>query len=194
MVAARKLFVDQGYRETSVSAIVREAGVAQGTFYLYFRQKPDVLVNLRGEVLRDYVSCFQESVRGDEPADVRLARGIESIHEVVVRHRDLLRVFREATTSDELQRLWIEGRETVGVPVASLIQQGMEDGSFKVESARMSALLALALFDDLLYEAVEYEHPASVPVTLAHATRFLLRALGVDNERVAGLVPLVEAN
>jgi len=190
--AARKLFVDRGYRETSVSAIVREAGVAQGTFYLYFRQKPDVLVNLRGEVLRDYISCFQDAVSGDEPADTRLTRGIQSIQDVVIRHRDLLRVFREATTSEELQRLYIEGRETVGVPLASLIEQGLKDGSFQVESARMSALLALALFDDLLYEAVEYQHPAPPPETLAHATRFLLRALGVTNERVTELVPMAE--
>ena len=31
---ARRRFVEEGYARTSVSAIVREAGVAQGTFYL----------------------------------------------------------------------------------------------------------------------------------------------------------------
>ncbi|WP_028548081.1 TetR/AcrR family transcriptional regulator [Paenibacillus sp. UNC451MF] len=40
--AALKLFEDQGYHQTKVSDIVREAGVAQGTFYLYFQGKEDL--------------------------------------------------------------------------------------------------------------------------------------------------------
>jgi AcrR family transcriptional regulator len=40
--AAIKLFEEQGYHSTKVSDIVREAGVAQGTFYLYFKSKEDM--------------------------------------------------------------------------------------------------------------------------------------------------------
>ena len=49
---ARRRFLEVGYAQTSVSAIVKEAGVAQGTFYLYFPSKEAVLVSLRGEVLK----------------------------------------------------------------------------------------------------------------------------------------------
>lgn len=39
---ARKVFRDKGYAATSVSDIVREAGVSQGTFYFYFKDKEAV--------------------------------------------------------------------------------------------------------------------------------------------------------
>jgi AcrR family transcriptional regulator len=37
MDAAEKLFLEHGYEETAVSDIVKKTGVAQGTFYYYFK-------------------------------------------------------------------------------------------------------------------------------------------------------------
>ena len=42
--AATELFIRQGYRKTSVEQIARNAGVAKGTVYLYFKTKPELLV------------------------------------------------------------------------------------------------------------------------------------------------------
>jgi AcrR family transcriptional regulator len=44
--AARELFADQGYEETTIVHIARRAGVAVGTLYLYFRNKHDVLLDV----------------------------------------------------------------------------------------------------------------------------------------------------
>jgi AcrR family transcriptional regulator len=46
LTAARELFADQGYEETTIVHIARRAGVAVGTLYLYFRNKHDVLVDV----------------------------------------------------------------------------------------------------------------------------------------------------
>ncbi|MHC1574463.1 MAG: TetR/AcrR family transcriptional regulator [Candidatus Methanogasteraceae archaeon] len=43
MDAAEKLLLTNGYEETTVSDIVRKIGVAQGTFYHYFKSKEVVL-------------------------------------------------------------------------------------------------------------------------------------------------------
>lgn len=40
--AAYKLFVEQGIQNTSVNDIVKAAGVAKGTFYLYYQDKADI--------------------------------------------------------------------------------------------------------------------------------------------------------
>ena len=44
--AAYALFTEKGVAKTSVDEIVRGANVAKGTFYLYFRDKGDVLREL----------------------------------------------------------------------------------------------------------------------------------------------------
>ncbi len=40
--SASSLFINNGFHKTSISDIVKEAGVAKGTFYLYFKDKYDI--------------------------------------------------------------------------------------------------------------------------------------------------------
>ena len=40
--SAFSLFIDNGFSKTSISDIVNDAGVAKGTFYLYFKDKYDI--------------------------------------------------------------------------------------------------------------------------------------------------------
>ena len=47
--AAAELFTQQGFTATRVADIVANAGVAQGTFYLHFENKPSLFVALIDE-------------------------------------------------------------------------------------------------------------------------------------------------
>ena len=40
--SAFSLFINNGFNKTSISDIVNQAGVAKGTFYLYFKDKYDI--------------------------------------------------------------------------------------------------------------------------------------------------------
>ena len=40
--AATECFARRGYHDTSISHIIDRAGIARGTFYLYFKSKHDV--------------------------------------------------------------------------------------------------------------------------------------------------------
>ena len=44
--AAEKVFADRGFFAAKVADVAREAGVADGTIYLYFKNKDDLLVSL----------------------------------------------------------------------------------------------------------------------------------------------------
>ena len=44
--SAFSLFIDNGFSKTSISDIVSHAGVAKGTFYLYFKDKYDIRIHL----------------------------------------------------------------------------------------------------------------------------------------------------
>jgi AcrR family transcriptional regulator len=191
IATAKRLFVDRGYAQTSVASIVRETGVAQGTFYLYFKSKQAVLPYLRAEVLGHYLQAFEETTAdAAKPADARLVAALARIHEIMREHVPLIRVLREATSSEEVEQLWLEGRESLSKPLARLIADGHADRSFEVDDERMAAHLALALLDDLLFESLVWQRPAPPAQTLAHATRFLLRALGSKGRRIDALVAL----
>ena len=48
--AAENLFAKEGYVKTSVESIIKEAGIAKGTFYYYFKAKEDILEALVEQV------------------------------------------------------------------------------------------------------------------------------------------------
>lgn len=191
VATAKRLFVERGFSQTSVSAIVREAGVAQGTFYLYFKSKQAVLPYLRAEILDNYLRALEESAADRAArADARLVAGLARIHASMREQLPIIRVLREATSTEEIEQIWLEGRETLSKPLAQLIAAGRADRSFVVDDDRMAAHLALALLNDLLFESLVWQRPAPPAQTLCHATRFLLRGLGSSPARIDQLVPL----
>ena len=45
---ATSLFLELGYRKTSIDKIARQAGVAKGTVYIYFKSKNELLMHAIG--------------------------------------------------------------------------------------------------------------------------------------------------
>ena len=77
--AAVRVFARNGYYNSRVSDIAREAGVASGTIYLYFKTKDDILVTL----FREKMAAWVASVRGeiaDEPDPVAKIRRLVALH------------------------------------------------------------------------------------------------------------------
>jgi AcrR family transcriptional regulator len=66
--AGRALFLAKGFEETTTRAIAAKAGVASGTFFLYFREKRDLLFHL----FEEEVSKVQEEAFASEPKDAPL--------------------------------------------------------------------------------------------------------------------------
>ncbi|AEF40660.1 Transcriptional regulator, TetR family [Hoyosella subflava DQS3-9A1] len=60
ITAARRLFIEDGYEATSMSALAKAAGVSGNTIYWYFGDKDDVLVAVLNAVLSDALTDYQE--------------------------------------------------------------------------------------------------------------------------------------
>ncbi|MFK7928831.1 MAG: TetR/AcrR family transcriptional regulator [Myxococcota bacterium] len=191
---ARARFIEDGYAGTSVSAIVRAAGVAQGTFYVYFESKQAVLADLRRQVFRHYATALAQTAALDLPADERLVQTVLAMVDVVTEHRDLERVFRQAESAEALERAAVEGRARLAGGAAVFLEQGVRDGLFVVDDPEGVAQLVVTLFDNVLYESIAYARPAPLAQTLAHALPFVLRGVGVPEPRIQSLLSGVDLN
>ena len=61
--AAEELFTKNGFHETSISDICKQAGTAVGTFYIYFETKTDVYRYLMWKYQKQIKSLLAESIR-----------------------------------------------------------------------------------------------------------------------------------
>jgi TetR/AcrR family fatty acid metabolism transcriptional regulator len=70
LASAVKIFADFGFHQSTISQIAREAGVADGTIYLYFKNKDDLLVQVFNYKTKQVFDRFKEAVdKADKPVD-----------------------------------------------------------------------------------------------------------------------------
>lgn len=71
--AAIRVFARAGYYNSRVSDIAREAGIASGTIYLYFKTKDEILVTLFREKMAEWVAHVRKEIAGvtDPVAKIR---------------------------------------------------------------------------------------------------------------------------
>jgi AcrR family transcriptional regulator len=71
MNAAQRLFVQNGVAPTTIDQISAAAGVAKGTFYLYFSSKEHVLTALGDRFSQQLVSELEAAVAGKDAGDCK---------------------------------------------------------------------------------------------------------------------------
>jgi TetR/AcrR family fatty acid metabolism transcriptional regulator len=77
--AAMRVFAREGYYNSRVSDIAREAGIAAGTIYLYFKTKDDILVTLFRDKMAEFVSELRKAIAGEADAASKV-RQLVSLH------------------------------------------------------------------------------------------------------------------
>jgi TetR/AcrR family transcriptional regulator, fatty acid metabolism regulator protein len=151
--AAVWVFARKGYFAARVSEIASRAGVADGTIYLYFRNKEDILVSLFDHVMAEHV------VKGRQ--ELEAVRGAEARLGVIARHhlrllggnRDLAVVFQvELRQSTKFMERFTAGwlRDYLAI-ITEVLEEGQREGIFR---ENLSLSLATKAFFGALDEMV----------------------------------------
>ena len=91
------MFARQGYHQSTISQIAKEAGVADGTIYLYFKNKDDILVQFFNFKTKQAFERFREEVDGAGDAIEKLGNLIRRHLEEFQRDRDMAIVYQMET-------------------------------------------------------------------------------------------------
>ena len=127
--AAEEVIAEQGFFRASVAEITRRAGVAQGTFYLYFRAKEDIFRTLVREMSHDLRQELQQAVAGIEDRREAERAGFEAFLGFVLRRRNLYTVMRECEFVDPELHRWYYERLAEGYVKG--LRQAMERGQIR---------------------------------------------------------------
>lgn len=147
LAAAEKVFGEQGYERASIVDITRTAGVAQGTFYVYFPGKKDVFVELVDELGNRLRRTLAEAITGlDARLEVERA-GLYAFLEFVKEHRNLYKIVRQAEFVDEDSYRNYYTRLADGYRKG--LKAAMKKGEFKKLDPEAMAYALMAIFDFL---------------------------------------------
>lgn len=90
--AAVKVFAKHGYQEARVADVAKGAGVADGTIYLYFDSKEDLLVKLFEDRVERLLTHLRAELPKEASAVIRLRRVIELQLGILEEERELAHV------------------------------------------------------------------------------------------------------
>lgn len=153
LVSAAEAVREHGHQDARVDDIVERAGLSHGTFYLYYRDKDDVLqslVRLAGRTL----GCCAEDLPED---DAELGRWVAQTIDTAGRHREILRA-GVALGSDE-------ATESLVLGVTDWLTRRGEGGP----NSTVARLLVLAIVDAAMTQR-EVEPDELAAVVLGAAT------------------------
>jgi TetR/AcrR family fatty acid metabolism transcriptional regulator len=179
--AAIKVFAKNGFYATRVSEIAKAAGVADGTIYLYFKNKDDVLITIFEEGIKQLLTILRKVAESDESFENRIRGIIELQLGLLEEQRDLAEVITvNLRQSSRLLKqyatpLFMQYIEVI----AGVIRDGQEDGAFRKDlNPRVVARSLFGALDAILLTwALGEGDPAALRKAAAHCASLFLEGL-----------------
>jgi len=178
--AAVQVIAEQGYFAARMADVAARAKVADGTLYLYFEGKEDLLVS----ILEDYGAAFMTRARADvdgldDPKD-RLARVIERHLVSFERDRALAQVFQiELRHTRRFLRQVAKGKVAEYLQLLQeIIAEGIRRGTFRDDiPAEVAARIVFGSIDECVTAWVLAERPGRLAGQAAPLLAVLLQGL-----------------
>jgi AcrR family transcriptional regulator len=183
--AALHCFSRDGFHATTTADIVRESGVSQGTLYLYFATKEDIVVALADD--RHQGEAFLSALAQSEPDPVQgLLLMIELYGKSLIDERRLdqrrvgIQGWSEALRNPRIHASAVEGLSSVREAIARLIEKGQRTGQIRpdLDSDAMARIL-IAVFQGLVLQ-LAWGEPVDLAATGQVMRNMLRGALFAD--------------
>ena len=187
LAAARTVFETKGYLETRVADICDEAGLAHGTFYIYFQTKEDIFHTLVDTVIADrfLVTEVPEDYHGTVVD--RFAYTLRQYFAEYMRDRKFSRIVEQVATFDERMRerrmkIRREFRQRIQHGIERLQAQGAADPDI---SAELTAEAIVSMVSNFAYINLSLGEREDLDIeqVVTTLTNIWARALALDVEK-----------
>ena len=179
--AAIKIFADKGFYTANVADVAREAGVADGTIYLYFKNKDDLLISLFETKMEDILKRFSTLLESNQNAADKLRQFISLYFQMIEEDKNLAEVFqvelRQSSKflKDYHNQKFIDFLNLIG----DIIHLGQTTGQFKPDiSIHTMKLIIFGALDELARQWILTENPSeNLEKTADETSDILIRSI-----------------
>ena len=133
--AAIKIFARKGFYNSKISEIAKEAQVADGTIYLYFKNKDDILINIFEKKMKEIIVKMENALESEKTPLDKLRRFIAIHLRLVEENRHLAEVIQiELRQSNKFMKEYVAVMffEYLNI-ISSVIKEGQEAGIIRKE-------------------------------------------------------------
>ena len=131
--AAISVFAEQGFFQSTIAQIAKEAGVADGTIYLYFKNKDDILIQFYQYKTRQIFERFREAVSKPASAEEKLRCLIRVHLQEFQEDRNMAIVYQAETHQNRTlgTELIKEMSKMYRDLISEIVELGQEEGAIR---------------------------------------------------------------
>ncbi|MFJ7826993.1 TetR/AcrR family transcriptional regulator [Psychrobacillus sp. NPDC096623] len=178
--AAIIVIAENGYHQSQVSKIAKQAGVADGTIYLYFKNKEEILVSVFEEKMEIFADNLKEIIQQDISCSEKLYKMIENHFTVLSSDHHLATV-----TQLELRQANLALRLRINAVLRSylllldtILKEGIEQGEFDhTIDIRLARQMVFGTIDETTTTWVMNEHKYNLVDLTSKVHRLLLNGV-----------------
>src|SRR5579884_2186511 len=169
--AAKDVFAQKGYHATTVDDITRAAGVAKGTFYLYFSEKREIyyeVVRAFLQLIKDVGSSVTREVHSPEEFLARAEQAALEIMRIFTANRQLAKLaYRESMGMDpQLEQMLRDFYRDLARVEADNIRRGIELGMFRPVDPMVCAYAHIGMIERVLQQSLHRDSGLPAPDTI----------------------------
>jgi len=182
--AAVIIIAENGYHNAQVSKIAKQAGVADGTIYLYFKNKEDILISLFQEKMGQFIEKIEEDITEKEKAVDKLYMVIEKHFKLLSDDHHLAAVTQlELRQSNKELRLKINDVLKGYLRVLdSILETGIAGGEFRDDfDRRLARQMIFGTIDETVTTWVMNEHKYDLMALVPGVHDLLIKGFGVSS-------------
>lgn len=150
--AAIKVFARSGFFNSKVADVAREAGVADGTVYLYFKNKDDILASIFNQYMNDALTAGRARLAQIHDPVEKLRRIVHAHLEGLGRDRNLAVVFQvELRSSTKFMEQFSATKVTEYLDlIRDVIEEGQLGGVFRSNvNTKIAAKVLFGALDEM---------------------------------------------
>lgn len=181
--AAVVAIAENGYHQAQVSKIAKQAGVADGTIYLYFKNKEDILISLFQEKMGTFAAKTKESIQTKETAADQLELLVQNHFTLLTEDPHLAVVTQlELRQSNKELRLKInEVLKEYLLLIDEVLQTGVQKGEFGPDlNIRLARQMIFGTLDEMITTWVMNDQKYDLAASAPDVTKMLLN--GFSNQ------------
>ena len=133
--AARACFARQGFHQTSIQDICKEAKLSPGAVYRYFPSKEHIIaatcLECQEGIIEMITSAKSQGISPLQTVNIIIEHGLEMLHSDSFQEFGMMnvQVWSEAMRSDEVKEALLTATfNTLGQAIADLVQEAQESG------------------------------------------------------------------
>lgn len=157
---AYELFITKGINSTAISDIVEKAGVAKGTFYLYFKDKYDIKNKLVAHKTKELFDAAKEALTdaGIQGLEDQLIFIIDHVINTLVENKPLLNFISKNLVMGALRSTLITGEKNDN-DIYEKFQELVANDEYQYEDIDVMLFTIVELAGSAAYNSILYEEP-----------------------------------